>query len=106
MCKRGAVKSGWWISIIMMFGVLCSQAEIIWIAPNGSDNGSGTNVSPFASLRRAQKNIKPGDTVCIRGGIYKMRMDDVMEKRGGVTSVIVFNILSRIRICEIRRTGN
>lgn len=43
-----------------------------FVAPNGSDDASGTSASkPFQTLRRAVAAAdRPGDTVWIRGGVY------------------------------------
>lgn len=56
--------------LVLVQGVL--SANIIWVAPDGNDRNRGSRVSPFASIQRAQKVVKPGDTVCVRGGVYKM----------------------------------
>ena len=43
-----------------------------YVATDGSDNNPGTLEKPFASLMKAQESADPGDTVFIRGGIYKI----------------------------------
>ena len=47
-------------------------AENYFISADGSDENSGTIEKPFSTLTKAQFVIKPGDTVYIRGGIYKI----------------------------------
>ena len=47
-------------------------AKDFYVAPNGSDTGSGTQEAPFATLQRAQQQVTPGDTVFMRGGTYHL----------------------------------
>ncbi len=60
------------------FGVL---AQEFYVAPNGNDSSSGTKEKPFASLARAQDEVREykqahpneGITVWLRGGIYGLK---------------------------------
>jgi MYXO-CTERM domain-containing protein len=56
-----------------MVAVLCApaQAEDLYVAPDGSDSNPGTLDAPFASVDRAQSAAAPGDTVYLRGGVYR-----------------------------------
>src|SRR4051812_35626761 len=47
-----------------------TAATAYYVAPNGSDNASGTINSPWASIAHAQAVVQPGDTVYLRGGSY------------------------------------
>ena len=47
-------------------------AAEFYVATDGSDTAAGTKAAPFATIQRAQKSVSPGDTVFIRGGIYRM----------------------------------
>lgn len=49
-----------------------------FIAPTGNDANTGTIDSPFASLRKAQSLVVPGDTVFMRGGTYVVPQDQIM----------------------------
>jgi hypothetical protein len=49
----------------------------IYVAPNGSDANPGTVEQPLESMQKAQEYASPGDTVYIRGGIYKVRQDQI-----------------------------
>ena len=42
-----------------------------FIAPDGDDNGPGTFERPWGTLHKAAGTITPGDTVYVRGGLYK-----------------------------------
>jgi len=57
-----------------MFLAACHVgAAEFFVAPDGDDEAAGTRAAPFASIQRAQRAVAPGDTVVIRGGIYRMR---------------------------------
>jgi len=45
-----------------------------YLATNGSDNGPGTNAAPWRTFTYALKALKAGDTLCVRGGTYKERV--------------------------------
>jgi len=45
-----------------------------YLSPNGSDNAAGTNAAPWQTFDYALKALKPGDTLCVRGGTYKERV--------------------------------
>ena len=47
-----------------------SLAETYYISPQGSNLNSGSIESPWASLQHAQAQLKAGDTLYIREGIY------------------------------------
>jgi len=50
-----------------------NQAKTYFVALNGHDSiNSGSINTPFATIMRAQQAVTAGDTVYIRGGIYKM----------------------------------
>jgi hypothetical protein len=51
----------------------------IYVAPNGSDANPGTVEQPLESLQKAQGLASPGDTVYVRGGIYKVRQDQISK---------------------------
>jgi hypothetical protein len=52
------------------------------VAPDGDDRAAGTLAAPFASLRRAQQAVAPGDTVEIHGGTYRMCEEDITSRTG------------------------
>ena len=68
-----------------LMAVNCS-AEIFFIAPNGSDAGTGTLQDPWATLAGARDNVRPyldgdGDiTVYFRGGTYSFTETVVFGK--------------------------
>jgi hypothetical protein len=61
-----------WIALLSS-GWVCSQASAadFYVAPTGSDTNAGTLAQPFASVERAESAAAPGDTVYLRGGVYR-----------------------------------
>ncbi|BEL08789.1 hypothetical protein Q0Z83_069800 [Actinoplanes sichuanensis] len=43
----------------------------IFVAPNGSDDGDGTQARPYASVAKAVAVVKPGQTIALRAGTYR-----------------------------------
>ncbi|MFI2710927.1 sigma-70 family RNA polymerase sigma factor [Micromonospora sp. NPDC018662] len=48
-----------------------TDADII-VAPDGRDDGDGSLRRPFATLGRAVEVVRPGQTIALRGGTYRM----------------------------------
>jgi hypothetical protein len=48
-----------------------AYATNYYISPTGNDSNHGTLTDPFASITKAQSAAFSGDTVYLRGGIYK-----------------------------------
>jgi hypothetical protein len=58
--------------VLFCLSTACAFARDYHVAPDGKDTDSGSLHAPFATIRRAQESANPGDTVFIRGGIYRM----------------------------------
>ncbi|GAA0904147.1 sigma-70 family RNA polymerase sigma factor [Virgisporangium aurantiacum] len=43
----------------------------LYVAPNGSDAAPGTLDRPFATLGKAVAVVRPGQTIALRGGVYR-----------------------------------
>ncbi len=49
------------------------SATNYFVAPDGNDTtGTGTIDAPYATIMKANENVVAGDTVYLRGGVYKM----------------------------------
>jgi hypothetical protein len=48
------------------------QKADIFVAPGGSDRGDGTATKPYATLNKAVAVVKPGQTIALRGGTYRL----------------------------------
>ncbi len=51
----------------------------IYVAPYGNDSNPGTIDKPLESIQKAQELAKAGDTVYIRGGLYKIREEQISK---------------------------
>ncbi|MFF5291177.1 sigma-70 family RNA polymerase sigma factor [Paractinoplanes globisporus] len=47
------------------------RKEIV-VAPNGSDDGDGSSAQPLATLGKAVSIVRPGQTISLRGGTYRL----------------------------------
>ena len=48
---------------------------IYFVSNNGCDNANGTLDAPFKTISHAAKIAKAGDTVKVRGGVYREYVD-------------------------------
>ena len=60
-----------------------ASAATYYVAPSGSNSGSGTQAAPFATLQRAVDIANPGDTIYMRGGTYKFSSQTNIGTRDG-----------------------
>ncbi len=51
---------------------LSAFSTVYYVAVDGNDHNSGTKTKPFATIQKAQAEVKPGDTVYLRGGTYHL----------------------------------
>ena len=61
-------------------GVAGLRAKELFVAPEGTDDAPGTLAKPLAGLMKAQALAEPGDTVWIRGGVYKLKPDRIARE--------------------------
>jgi parallel beta-helix repeat protein len=61
-------------------GPATAAASVYVVSPSGSDDNPGSLGAPFATIAKAAEVVAPGDTVMLRGGIYRGR---VTFTRGG-----------------------
>ena len=47
------------------------HAKSIYVATNGSDGNPGTFASPYATITKALSGLAVGDSIIVRGGVYK-----------------------------------
>ena len=64
--------------ITLHFSLL--HASVYYVAPGGKDINSGSITMPFLTIQKAQEAVKPGDTVYIRGGVYRMQEEQIARK--------------------------
>jgi len=56
-----------------------------YLAPTGNDNNSGTFASPCFTLNRVWPYCNAGDSVIMRGGVYKYNAEQLLINRNGIT---------------------
>jgi hypothetical protein len=59
-----------------------------FVAPSGDDRSPGSRGKPFATLARAQAAASPGDTVQLRGGVYRMK-ESMIARRDRIWAHVV-----------------
>ena len=62
-----------------------------FVSPAGDDAAPGTQAQPFASLARAQREVRPGDTVFLRGGTYRPTEASLASRRGLFARIVVLD---------------
>lgn len=91
--KRGLA---WIASCLLVQGLLhaCAVSAVAdswYVAPAGDDTAAGSLEEPFATVQRAQGAAAPGDTVYLRGGVYKMTTAQITQRKGIFGRVTVLN---------------
>lgn len=64
------------LSILSIFiGTISVEAATYYVATNGNDANSGSDLMPFKTIQRGVRALAAGDTLYIRGGIYPERIN-------------------------------
>jgi len=82
-----ALRAGLFLSVLLSGTALA--AESWYVAVDGDDAASGSLQQPFASIRRAQQAASPGDTVFIRGGVYRLAAPDPAAAASGLFARLI-----------------
>lgn len=59
-----------------------ADKNLYYVATTGNDSNPGTKEEPWATIQKAAKTLKPGDTVYIRGGTYSI-VEQIFPKNSG-----------------------
>ena len=59
---------------LFLIAALGASAANWYVSPTGRDSNPGTLAAPFATINRTDQVIRPGDTVYVRGGLYRQRV--------------------------------
>ena len=79
------------VLILFIFIIVNTSAfPQIYVAPDGSDTNPGTIEQPVESIQQAQSLVSKGDTVYIRGGVYKIRPDQISRVQQDLFACITF----------------
>ncbi|HEY4147382.1 MAG TPA: right-handed parallel beta-helix repeat-containing protein [Chitinophagaceae bacterium] len=68
------------LSLVLFLQFARSSASVYYVATDGKDDNPGTQSQPFATVQKAQSEVRPGDTVYIRGGVYHMSEEQIAHK--------------------------
>jgi hypothetical protein len=73
--RRNSLSRVWGACIVTVacwgLGVTGLSAATYYVAPNGNNTNAGTQDAPWKTIGKAFGSVKPGDTVLIRGGVYR-----------------------------------
>lgn len=70
----------------------CALAATYYVAPGGNDASSGTTLTlPFKTIQKAMDRAVAGDTVFVRGGVYR---EDVEVFHGGGSAGKMLEVLA------------
>ena len=77
--------------LTLFMGLLSASArsDDLYVASSGSDSNAGTMQSPFLTIAKAASIAQAGDSVWIRGGVYRESVSP--ERNGTQENPIVFN---------------
>ncbi len=75
----GVVVRRLWLLSVLALGLPLMWSSTVWsadvfVAPNGSDSAAGTLAAPLATFAAAIRKAGPGDTVYLRGGVYRQTL--------------------------------
>ncbi len=59
------------LAILLLYSPCYVQAREFYVSNDGLDKNDGTREKPFRTLARAALHAEGGDTVILRGGIYR-----------------------------------
>lgn len=76
------MKKNLFLSVILSTISLMASAKVYYVSPDGDDAQVGTKDAPFATLACAQRLVQAGDTVYLRGGVYRVAEHEVMKDDG------------------------
>ncbi|MDC1107170.1 T9SS type A sorting domain-containing protein [Prolixibacteraceae bacterium] len=62
------------ILVACFYSVICQAQTLRYVAKTGDDNNSGSINEPFETIARATKELRSGDTLFIREGVYNERI--------------------------------
>jgi parallel beta-helix repeat protein len=71
MKQPSAVSLGSILAILLLYLPCYVQARDFYVSNDGLDKNAGTREEPFRTLARAALHAEGGDTVILRGGIYR-----------------------------------
>ncbi len=71
------------LALLLSFLSITVYARTYYLSPSGNDSNSGTINSPFFTLNKAWTMLSAGDTVYLRGGIYRYPSSQHLTAKNG-----------------------
>jgi hypothetical protein len=72
-----------WLSLgLCTLSVAPGEAAAFWVAPDGDDSAAGTRSQPWRTLGRSFAALEAGDTLQVRGGVYRERLKRLSIRPG------------------------
>ena len=68
-----------WIGLVLLPGFI--SGSTYYVSPSGSDTYSGSFLSPWRTMDKANRSLQSGDTLFIRQGTY---LEDINPTRSGM----------------------
>lgn len=79
--------------MVLLTGTEVAVATKYYISPSGNDSYSGDSKRhPWATLGRAQKEVKPGDVVYILPGTYRISEEEITREESSGPYKIVYDL--------------
>jgi hypothetical protein len=79
----------WLVAGFMVLQVSVAHAAVYYVSTKGNDSsGNGSSSKPWRTINKAANQVKPGDTVNVRAGVYREHV--TLTQDGTSTSRIVF----------------
>ena len=88
MKQPSAVSLGSVLAIMLLYSPCYVQAREFYVSNDGLDKNPGTREEPFRTLARAALHAEGGDTVILRGGIYRETL--TVRHSGTATKPLTF----------------
>lgn len=63
--------------------------NIYYVAPDGDDDNDGAEETPFATVQRAIENVRRGDVIVMRGGVYYLEETLRIQSPSGFTDEMI-----------------
>ena len=68
------------VALSTAWALPADAASVYQVAPSGSDSAVGTASAPFRTLAKAMSVLRAGDTLVVRGGVYRERLTGTVAK--------------------------
>lgn len=74
--------------LVCTLTAICLNGADFYVAPDGNNGGLGTLESPYQRINWAIQQASPGDTIHVRGGVYRSAINPTVSGTAGLPIVI------------------